>query len=403
MSIFARHELDQERQAVIMHRTWELAMTGHFRNSDEVFAQLRLEKFDEAQLLPSAKLVRLKIDGVCNKAAEALKQPLPELRSAALAPDADAIWQVLAIELAAFWMRRFDAYAPCFVQSPRFRFHAWVREEGMTIRTGWDEFAGHIREDMARDPVPNPYFAFESTFDNRNMTIIGDVAWCTYNTTYQTADLPGYRGPGIQDDVRIFERHNGMWRTAFFGFFNLNFGQTDAPLWEIGRNGDVIWQNSAAATYLSGESDVVIRAGRLRMREQQADEKLAEAIAVIADLDYGFLSRRRSMPVVVGTGYDAPATVWWVIAENGKLTISYNNQPLLLARLDTAARAFALSPAQHRLVTALVEGMALIDAAKHEGVSLGTAKTQLQRIFAKVGVRTQAALVRALMAVTERN
>ena len=52
---------------------------------------------------------------------------------------------------------------------------------------------------------------------------------------------------------------------------------------------------------------------------------------------------------------------------------------------------------------ALLEGLALADAAERDGVSLSTAKTQLQRIFDKVGVRTQPALVRALLAVTERN
>jgi D-xylose transport system permease protein len=39
------------------------------------------------------------------------------------------------------------------------------------------------------------------------------------------------------------------------------------------------------------------------------------------------------------------------------------------------------------------------DAARREEVSLGTAKTQLQRIYDKVGVRSQPALVRALLEV----
>jgi DNA-binding CsgD family transcriptional regulator len=215
--------------------------------------------------------------------------------------------------------------------------------------------------------------------------------------------LPGFRGPGVEDNVRVLERHNEKWLTAFHGFFNLNFGQTDAPLWEVDHSGTVIWQNPAAKVYIAGENDAMIRAGKLHLRDQQANEKLAEAIATIADLDYGFLSRLRSMPVVADAGHDLPATVWWVIAENGKLTVSFNDQPLLLARLDTASKAFSLSPAQHRLASALVEGIHLTVVAEREGVSLSTAKTQLQRVFDKVGVRTQPALVRALLAVTERN
>lgn len=400
MSIFARHDLDQERQAAVMHRAWELAMTGLHLNADAILARLRRDEFDDAETWLNARLLRDKIDDVCRRSAAARQRQIPAMLKS---DNSEAIFQVLARELASWWMRDFDAYAACFVQSPRFRFHAWVREEGMTIRTGWDAFAAHNREDMRRDPIPNPYFAFETTLENRNLTVMGDMAWCTYSTVYQTADLPHYRGPGKEDVVRVLERHGGLWRTAFYGFFNLNFGQTDAPLWEIDQTGRVIWQNPAAKLYLASESEAVVRAGRLRMRDQQSDEKLAEAIATVFDLDYGFLSRRRSVPVVVESGYGAAATVWWVIAENGKLTVSYNDQPLLLARLDTAAKAFALSPAQHRLAIALVEGLALADAATREVVSLSTAKTHLQRIFDKVGVRTQPALVRALLAVTERN
>jgi DNA-binding CsgD family transcriptional regulator len=400
MSIFARHDLDQERQAVVMHRAWELAMSGHHRDASAVLTRLHSEKFDDAQHWLDAKHIRTKMDEVCNRAAAARMRSIPDLLRA---DDAEMIWQTLAIENAAWWMRDFDTYGSCFLQSPRFKFHAWVREEGMTIRDGWDAFSKRTREDIARDPIPNPYFAFENTIENRNITVVGDMAWCTYNQVYQTADLPGYRGPGREDDVRVFERHDGKWLTAFYGFFNLNFGQTDAPLWEIDHTRAIIWQNPAAKIYMTSESDAMMRAGKFHLRDHQADEKLAEAIAKIVGLDYGFLSRRRSIPVVVDSGYDLPANVWWVIAENGKLTISFNDQPLLLARLDTASKAFALSPAQHRLTSALVEGMQLTDAAEREGVSLNTAKTQLQRVFDKVGVRTQPALVRALLAVTERN
>lgn len=403
MSIFARHDLDQERQAVVMHRTWELAMTGQYRNFDHLLQQLTAENLKDAQHWLATKLVRLKIDEVCSSAMKAMTRPLPEIESTRSLADTEAIWQVLATEFASFWMRRIATYTPCFIQSDRFRFHAWVREEGMTIHNGWEAFAKRIREDMARDPVPNPYFAFESIFEKRNFMITGDMAWCTFKTNYNTADLPGYRGPGEEEDVRVFERHDGIWRTAFYGFFNLNFGQTNAPLWEIDSFANVIWKNPAASIYLAGESEALIRAGKLRLRDSQADEKLMETIKQISDLDYGLLSRRRSMPVVVESGYDLAAMVWWVIAENGKLTVTYNDQPLLLARLDTAAKAFGLSPAQHRLVSALINGMPLTDASEREGISLSTAKTQLQRIFDKVGVRTQPGLVRALLAVTERN
>jgi DNA-binding CsgD family transcriptional regulator len=296
-------------------------------------------------------------------------------------------------------MRDFEAYAACFVQSPRFRFHAGIMPLGMTIREGWEAFARAVRDDIFQDPLPNPYLAFCSQIENRNLSIIGDMAWCTYTGRFPTLDLEGFRGPGLTQDTRILERHDGKWRIAYYGVHSIDFGQTTAPLWEIDRRGEVVQQNPAASLYLTQADDVVIRAGRLRMRNDAADQKLAEAVAALSDTDHYFMTGRSALPVVIDAGYDLPRTVWWVIAEHGKLMVSYNDNPQLLERIRTAGKVFALSPAQSRLAVALVEGLPLTDAARREEVSLSTAKTQLQRIYDKVGVRSQPALVRALLEV----
>ena len=45
----------------------------------------------------------------------------------------------------------------------------------------------------------------------------------------------------------------------------------------------------------------------------------------------------------------------------------------------------------------VVSGLPLTEAAKLAGVRTSTARTQLQRVFDKLGVRTQPALVRMLL------
>jgi DNA-binding CsgD family transcriptional regulator len=184
----------------------------------------------------------------------------------------------------------------------------------------------------------------------------------------------------------------------------LNFGQTQAPLWELDANGRVIWQNPAASAYVISENAQAFLAhGMFRMRDASADSRLREAIAKLINLDFGYLSRHRSAPIVVDAEGSGPVSVWWAVVEHGRLTVSFNDTPQLLARVDTASTAFGLSAAQHRIVAALVEGLTLSEAADRERIELSTARTQLQRIFDKVGERTQPALVRALLAVTERN
>jgi DNA-binding CsgD family transcriptional regulator len=94
--------------------------------------------------------------------------------------------------------------------------------------------------------------------------------------------------------------------------------------------------------------------------------------------------------------------VWWAGARGGKLYVSTQDAALTARRLEAAAQMLGLSPAQTRLTGSIVEGLSLPDAARREGVRLSTARTHLQRVFDKVGVRTQPSLVRAVMSVGER-
>jgi DNA-binding CsgD family transcriptional regulator len=58
------------------------------------------------------------------------------------------------------------------------------------------------------------------------------------------------------------------------------------------------------------------------------------------------------------------------------------------------AAAYGLTPAETRLLESLLAGRNLAETATSLGVALTTAKTHLDRIFQKTGVRRQAELMR---------
>ena len=268
-----------------MLRTLELAMTGRYHTCAEVLAQLEREAFADLFHWQRAVHTHRKIDEVCATSVAALARAVHAEPSESLADD-EAIWQVLQMEVAAFWMRDFDTFASCFVQEQRFRFHASARNLGVTIREGWDDFAKSVRRDIACDPDPNAFLAYGMEMKDRNLTISGDMAWCTFTGSFRTLDLEGFRGPGITHDIRIMERHGGKWKCALYGLESIDFGQTDAPLWEIDGKGRVVQQNPAAGRYLAQAEDVEIRAGRLRIRDHAADLKLAEAVTALAGIAF---------------------------------------------------------------------------------------------------------------------
>lgn len=63
-------------------------------------------------------------------------------------------------------------------------------------------------------------------------------------------------------------------------------------------------------------------------------------------------------------------------------------------RLRAAETRFALTPAEARMLATLFEGCSVPEAAERLGVARTTARTHLQRMFDKTGVRRQADLLR---------
>ena len=65
--------------------------------------------------------------------------------------------------------------------------------------------------------------------------------------------------------------------------------------------------------------------------------------------------------------------------------------------LAQAARIFAFTPAELRLVRPLSTGSGLHNAADQLGITINTAKSRLRVIFEKTGTHSQAQLVRVLL------
>jgi len=225
-----------------MQRAWELSMTGRYHNCADVLAQLKREGFEDLAYWQAAVHTHRKIDAVCQISVAALARGLPALPDGPL-PDDEAIWRVIQMEIAANWMRDFETMAGCFVQEPRFRLHGSARSMGVTIREGWEDFARAVRADIAFDPDPSPCIAYGMELKNRNLTISGDMAWCTFTANCHTLDLEGFGGPGFSHDIRIMARHAGQWLCVLYGFKSIAFGQTDAALWEVDAKGRVLQQN----------------------------------------------------------------------------------------------------------------------------------------------------------------
>jgi DNA-binding CsgD family transcriptional regulator len=295
------------------------------------------------------------------------------------------------------WTQDFDTYEKCFVHAPYTTRWGWWRPGGTFVRHGWDSIFARVREQFSDPQLKIPTLAFDTKVENLVIRIGVDMAWATFDQVHPGKLLPDHIGPGLTREVRFFERHDGQWRIAFLGFLDNDAHGDKAVVLRLDADGTVLWKSPAAIEALENDDDLVIRGGKIRIRDARADQKLQAAIRWAAQLDSGVMSRHGALPIVLDAGEGVPSRVWWVIADGGMILFSMDQKGIAEDRLEVAAVIYGLSAAQKRLAALVAEGLSLAEIAERMAISANTARTHLNRVFDKTGVRTQAALVRVLL------
>jgi DNA-binding CsgD family transcriptional regulator len=318
--------------------------------------------------------------------------------------DREAIVQVIEAETDAYFAKDFDAWARCWVHAPHVRRWAWLPHCGIVLIEGWDAVSSTMRMGMQRFPAPNA-----STDEVRRVRLsvsIGvDMAWVTFDQ-YAPATGDPFDVAGRQHQMRILEKRQGVWRIACVGILQPWLESADYPLLRVDADAKVLWMNAAAKERL-GDHGLTISAGRLRARDRTGNKGLQASIRWAAGA-IGFIqgqqaawravsTTRGALPVVLGEGDAGEIHICWVAADSSMILVSFDDGHRTDQCLAAAAVVYGLSPGQMRLAALVVAGHDLAGAAERLGISVNTARTHLQRMFDKTGVRSQPALVRVLL------
>jgi DNA-binding CsgD family transcriptional regulator len=312
--------------------------------------------------------------------------------------DVAAITALIHRNRIAIWMRDFETWSSCFVHTPYLARFGWWNMGGVFFRQGWDDISSRLRHEISEYPEPRPRLAYETTVENLVVRVDGDMAWATFEQHYPGIAVEPYGvGPSLVYEARVFERHAGEWKIAFLGMLDGPRGpDPQQPRLLLDAEGRIFSSPDEIAAVLA-DDDLAIRNGRLRVRDTRTDARLQDAIRWAAGLDRSYMPYQGAVPVVMEVGEGLPTKVWWVMARGGLILFCLSEQRITESRLEMAAMVYGLSPAQRRVAALIADGMTLNEIAERMKITANTARTHLQRIFEKTGVRNQTALVRILL------
>jgi pimeloyl-ACP methyl ester carboxylesterase/DNA-binding CsgD family transcriptional regulator len=161
----------------------------------------------------------------------------------------------------------------------------------------------------------------------------------------------------------------------------------------VESSGLIVSINGAMRSMLRHRGALLIDAGRLVSRPRRAlDSALRQIFAEGSpdvSLQLGGTEDRLSVWVsqIIGSQEEVqqPRALVWVASQDEPVV----SESGLCERYGT-------TPAEARLIRQLLTGQSLSEIASNLGVSLNTVKTQLQSVFAKVGVNRQSQLIQAV-------
>jgi DNA-binding CsgD family transcriptional regulator len=309
-----------------------------------------------------------------------------------------AVLAVIEVEHRAFWMRDFPTYASCYLQSPDVQRWGYLQGGGMFMRSAWDDIARRALDHMTRLPQPVPEFA-NAPIDKLVIHVSEDMAWARYDrlSPYLPA-LRGFGPNGTTHSIRILEKQDGQWLIAVTCLLDAHLG--DDVVLRVTENGGILWTSTPAKVWLQDDPDVMIHAGQIRMRDRKDNARLQNAIRWAAKLDDQLMPKRAVVPLFFySIAAEQPRTIW-IASHADCALVLLDDRRTTADRMEVARQVFALSPAQVRLVSALLEGKTVPAFAEDAEITLNTARTHLRRAFEKVGTTTQAGLFRAIYALT---
>lgn len=323
------------------------------------------------------------------------KRGAPRLKRSREAVDERAAIISVIEEESAAWIRGdVDGWRACWVQDAHAQHINARPSVGARLLRGFESISAYLTpqmEDRSDEVISIPAVRREDW----RITVGTDMAWATFDQLIPMDAGPD-AAPGRHNQLRILEKFQGEWKIAAVFQIPNRIGYYSTPWVRVDRDGIVLEASAQAEEALRAHASLQRVGQRLCARTAADTRKLRSALAQADDL----VRQKKGRPPValILHGEDPTSlSISWITIADMMLVVLLDDEELLAATIQRAGGVYGLSPKQVRVAEAIASGMDLRATATILGVRPSTVRTHVRRMFERLNVTSQPALIGALL------
>lgn len=303
------------------------------------------------------------------------------------------IVNIIEAETAAFLNQDVDALCDCWVREPYLQHTTILPYSGVVQVNGitalHDHFKAHFRNEKL--------LAIETKAiarKNWQFIVRENMAWVTFEQ-FGSANAAAHMS-GLQKHTRILEKVSGRWKLASSTGVLSRIDFYDCPKIHVDGAAKIIEASKESHDVVAKHPVLNISGGRLSATIQKDKARLRDAInRAQTNIEAG--NARLPIPLIFEEDSGSDSSLCWIAILDMKIVVLLDDIGLIETTIETAGQIYGLSVKQMRVAEEIAKGKDLTSIASTLEVSTNTVRTHVKRMFDRVGVNNQKALLKRLL------
>ncbi len=307
--------------------------------------------------------------------------------------DQASIVTTIETETAAFVNRDVDALCDCWVQESYVQHTTILPYAGVVQVKGITALRQHVLSHFNNEK-PLDIKAEAIVRKNWHFIVRDNLAWVTFDQ-FGIKDSAAHMS-GLQMHTRILEKVSGCWKIISSTGVLSRLDFFDCPKIQVDGNAKILNASKETIDVVAKHPALRVARGRLSATLQEDATRLQKAIQR-AQQDINSGKARLPVPVIFGEEFGTENSFCWIAILDMKIVVLLDDIKFIESTIETAGQIYGLTTMQIRVAEQIAQGRDLATIASSLQVSINTVRTHVKRMFERVGVNNQKALLQRLL------